>query len=202
MLSLIRKWFTCIKSCICCRLRVPRMHLRSARRMLGTAVSCPHFLFKQWGRKQWKGCSEGPLARPASISKQDISATVTGVSSQTLIIQKWFLICDNEGPILPIRSVGQQGGKEGEWGRERGSAVRGKPLLSFTQVHHPAEERSALTVADHLKSSSFKMCINFTPLVWNEGSSLGDAFDEPDLERILRPCAAEVIVNDELAVAF
>lgn len=75
-------------------------------------------------------------------------------------------------------------------------AVRGRPLLSFNQLHHPAEELSALTVADHLKSSSFKMCINFTQRLWNKGSSIGDAFDEPDLGHILQPCAAKVIVND------
>lgn len=72
----------------------------------------------------------------------------------------------------------------------------GRPLLSVTQIHYPAEELSALTVAEHLKSFSFKMCINFTPLVCNEGRSIGDTFDEPDLRRILRSCAAEVIVND------
>lgn len=81
-------------------------------------------------------------------------------------------------------------------GEGRLCLFRGRPLLSVTQIHYPAEELSALTVAEHLMSSSFEVCVNFTPLVCNEGSSIGDAFDETDLGQILQPCAAEVVVND------
>lgn len=104
------------------------------------------------------------LARPAAISKQDISATVTGVSSQTLIIHKSFLNLQRGRGVavlgtahFPILSAGQL------WRGGDFAYLLLKYSIVFTRRAQSSDRSGSSKVI--LGGASLEMLINFAPVI-------------------------------------